>query len=27
MRSAEMGFFDVGVNFNDVFCSAKLDTC
>ncbi|MFO0746093.1 MAG: hypothetical protein U1F43_10515 [Myxococcota bacterium] len=27
MRSAHQGFFDVAVNFSDVFCSAKLDTC
>jgi len=26
-RSAMQGFFDVAVNFADVFCSAKLDTC
>lgn len=25
MRDAEQGFFDVAVNFEDVFCSAKLD--
>ena len=25
MRSAQQGFFDVAVNFEDVFCSAKLD--
>ena len=25
MRPAQQGFFDVAVNFNDVFCSAKLD--
>lgn len=24
-RSANQGFFDIGVNFSDVFCSAKLD--
>jgi len=27
MRNAQQGFFDVAVNFDDVFCSAKLDTC
>lgn len=27
MRDADQGFFDVAVNFADVFCSAKLDTC
>ncbi len=27
MRPAQQGFFDVAVNFNDVFCSAKLDCC
>ncbi|MFO0750368.1 MAG: hypothetical protein U1F43_32565 [Myxococcota bacterium] len=27
MRAADQGFFDVAVNFEDVFCSAKLDTC
>jgi len=27
MRPASQGFFDVAVNFNDVFCSAKLDCC
>ncbi len=27
MRDAEQGFFDVAVNFEDVFCSAKFDTC
>jgi len=27
MREANQGFFDIGVNFDDVFCSAKLDTC
>ncbi len=27
MRAAEQGFFDVAVNFDDIFCSAKLDTC
>jgi len=25
MRPAQQGFFDIAVNFNDVFCSAKLD--
>ncbi len=25
MRKAQQGFFDIGVNFSDVFCSAKLD--
>ena len=25
MRSAEQGFFDVAVNFEDIFCSAKMD--
>jgi hypothetical protein len=25
MRAAQQGFFDIGVNFSDVFCSAKLD--
>ncbi len=25
MRSADQGFFDVAVNFDDIFCSAKLD--
>jgi len=25
MRTAQQGFFDVAVNFDDVFCSAKLD--
>lgn len=25
MRSANQGFFDIAVNFEDVFCSAKLD--
>jgi len=25
MRSAHQGFFDVAVNFEDIFCSAKLD--
>ncbi len=27
MRDAKQGFFDVAVNFEDVFCSAKYDTC
>ncbi len=27
MRSANQGFFDIAVNFEDVFCSAKFDTC
>jgi hypothetical protein len=25
MRRAQQGFFDIGVNFKDIFCSAKLD--
>lgn len=25
MRSAQQGFFDVAVNFSDIFCSAKVD--
>ncbi|MFO0748250.1 MAG: hypothetical protein U1F43_21700 [Myxococcota bacterium] len=25
MRSAQQGFFDVAVNFSDIFCSAKFD--
>ena len=25
MRSAKQGFFDIGVEFDDIFCSAKLD--
>lgn len=25
LRSAEQGFFDVAVNFDDIYCSAKLD--
>jgi hypothetical protein len=25
MRSADQGFFDIGVTFSDIFCSAKLD--
>jgi len=27
MRDANQGFFDVAVNFDDIFCSAKFDTC
>ena len=27
MRRANQGFFDVAVAFDDIFCSAKLDTC
>jgi hypothetical protein len=27
MRSANQGFFDIAVNFEDIFCSAKFDTC
>ncbi len=27
MREANQGFFDIIVNFEDVFCSAKLDSC
>jgi hypothetical protein len=27
MRQANQGFFDVAVAFEDIFCSAKLDTC
>jgi len=27
MRQANQGFFDVAVNFADIFCSAKFDTC
>jgi hypothetical protein len=27
MGQADQGFFDIAVNFDDVFCSAKLDTC
>ena len=27
MRDAEQGFFDVAVDFEDVFCSMKIDTC
>ena len=25
LRDAEQGFFDIGVNFSDIFCSAKFD--
>jgi hypothetical protein len=25
MRDADQGFFDIAVNFNDIFCSAKVD--
>lgn len=25
MRAADQGFFDIAVNFDDIFCSAKLD--
>ncbi len=25
LRSAEQGFFDIAVNFEDIFCSAKMD--
>jgi len=25
LRSAEQGFFDIAVNFDDIFCSAKMD--
>jgi hypothetical protein len=25
MREANQGFFDIGVNFSDIFCSAKVD--
>jgi hypothetical protein len=25
MREANQGFFDIGVNFDDIFCSAKVD--
>ncbi|MFO0746244.1 MAG: hypothetical protein U1F43_11295 [Myxococcota bacterium] len=25
LRQANQGFFDIGVNFDDIFCSAKLD--
>jgi hypothetical protein len=27
MRDAQQGFFDLAVDFDDIFCSAKLDTC
>ena len=27
MRDAEQGFFDIAVNFEDIFCSAKFDSC
>jgi len=27
MRDADQGFFDVAVNFEDIFCSAKVDSC
>ncbi len=27
MGQADQGFFDIAVNFDDVFCSAKMDTC
>jgi alpha-tubulin suppressor-like RCC1 family protein len=27
LSPARQGFFDIAVNFEDVFCSAKLDTC
>jgi hypothetical protein len=27
MRPAQQGFFDIAVNFNNIFCSAKLDCC
>ena len=27
MRDANQGFFDIAVNFEDIFCSAKVDTC
>jgi hypothetical protein len=27
MGQADQGFFDIAVNFDDIFCSAKLDTC
>jgi len=27
MRPAQQGFFDIAINFNNVFCSAKLDCC
>jgi hypothetical protein len=27
MRPAQQGFFDIAVNFGDIFCSAKVDCC
>lgn len=27
MRPARQGFFDIAVNFNDIFCAAKFDCC
>jgi len=27
MRPAQQGFFDIAVDFNNIFCSAKLDCC
>ncbi|MFO0747449.1 MAG: hypothetical protein U1F43_17560 [Myxococcota bacterium] len=27
MRDAQQGFFDVAVNFGDIFCSMKFDSC
>ncbi len=27
IRDAEQGFFDIGVNFKDIFCSAKSESC
>ncbi len=27
MRDADQGFFDIAVNFEDIFCSSKFDTC
>jgi cysteine-rich repeat protein len=27
MRPARQGFFDIAVNFNNIFCSAKFDCC
>lgn len=27
MRDAQQGFFDIAVNFKDIFCSGKYDTC
>ena len=27
MRPAQQGFFDIAVNFDDIFCSAKFDCC